>query len=80
MMAVQPIVRAETNTKVTLEVECVMCHKPKVFTVDKWGWNQRLKGELIQVCFPRLDHTIRELMVSGTCGKCWDEMFGKEPD
>ena len=33
-------------------------------------------GELIQNAMPNLDADSREQLISGTCPKCWDEMFG----
>lgn len=32
-------------------------------------------GELIQDVFPTMPEDIRELMISGTCGKCFDALF-----
>ena len=35
-------------------------------------------GELIQRVFPQLSEDVRELMISGTCGKCFDQLFTTE--
>jgi hypothetical protein len=35
-------------------------------------------GELIQNAMPYVSAGDRELMISGTCGPCFDEMFGDE--
>ncbi len=79
MMCVDPVVIADNGKTLTLEVECVNCGEPKQFEVDAYGYARRIEGELIQRCFPTMDASTRELMVSGICGTCWDKMF-KEPD
>lgn len=33
------------------------------------------RTELIQDIFPDMDAEARELLVSATCGSCWDKMF-----
>lgn len=34
-----------------------------------------LNGEYIQDVFPLMDKTEREMMISGTHPRCWEEMF-----
>lgn len=41
-------------------------------------WEQRLI--LIQDAIPEVAPELREMFVSGTCPKCWDEMFGGDED
>lgn len=36
--------------------------------LDKWGG-----GESIEKVFPLLPPEVREMMISGVCGKCWKE-------
>ena len=36
---------------------------------------RRQRGELIQEALPELSADQRELLISGTCPKCWDELF-----
>lgn len=33
-------------------------------------------GELIQNVFPELTNDQREMMISHTCPKCWEQIFG----
>lgn len=33
-------------------------------------------GALVQDCFPYLDTSTRELLISNTCDKCWAKTFG----
>lgn len=35
-------------------------------------------GMAVQNAFPYLSADDREILISRTCGKCWDEMFGEE--
>jgi hypothetical protein len=67
-------------TKVEITVSCTQCgtvQKPvKVQFSEFHNWTRGLK---VQQAFPYLTSTERELLISGTCAKCWDDMF-KEPD
>jgi hypothetical protein len=38
------------------------------------------KGQMIQDAMPHLSKDIREMFISGTCPKCWDEMFPPEEE
>jgi len=35
-------------------------------------------GELIQKAFPELSADDRELLLTGICSKCWNEIFGDD--
>jgi len=37
-------------------------------------------GTHIQDAMPNLTNDEREMLISRTCGTCWDEMFGEEDD
>ena len=45
--------------------------KVQASDVEKWR-----NGAYVQVAFPYLDASERELLISKTCGICWDVMFG----
>jgi len=65
--------RNEGNT--CIDVECVMCgenHKIWVEYEDYTAWQN---GKLCQNAFPYLDANQRELLVSQTCGRCFDLLF-----
>ena len=58
-------------------VTCRCCSKGKLLRVDinkfdKW----KSREMLAQNAFPHLTPPDRELIISGTCGKCWEDMFG----
>jgi len=46
----------------------------KASDIERWQ-----SGELIQDAMPYLNKADRELLISGTCGGCWIDMFG-EPE
>jgi len=61
-----------------VEVTCIACNKLHVIevnSVDFFAWKH---GELVQVAFPYLSDSDRELLVSHTCDKCWEEAFSEE--
>jgi len=44
---------------------------------DLTAWSE---GELIQVALDYLSEGERELLLSGTCDTCWDEMYGEDDE
>lgn len=64
------------DTKEKLTVSCRMCSKTETLEVcsdNLRAWQQR--EMLAQDAFPNLPAAKIELMISGTCGTCWKEMF-----
>ena len=60
----------------TTVVNCIQCHQPQHIearTADLDAW---IGGELIQVAMPYLSADEREILISGVCGTCFDNMFG----
>lgn len=58
--------------------ECAECHEATILHLpfnDVARWRG---GELIQRVFPQLSEDVRELMISGICGKCFDQLFDGE--
>jgi hypothetical protein len=56
---------------------CEETHKLHVNAIDFESWKQ---GELIQNAMPYMDISDRELLISETCGECWEDMFGEDDD
>lgn len=61
----------------------VLCHKCKNYKFVKMTDQQYNKwtgpnSDLVQHIFPTTSAEDRELLISGTCGPCWDEMFKEE--
>jgi hypothetical protein len=62
-------------------VPCRCCDQETDLTVNVNGffdWMHR--GELIQDALPELSADERELLISNTCPKCWNEMFPPEEE
>jgi len=66
------------NEKTTMWTTCRRCKNQvemKVFIEDVTAWEN---GALIQNAMPYLSSEEREILISGTCGPCFFEMFGGE--
>lgn len=61
--------------KVEVRGPCYSCHEPMGVTVESAGLRDFKNGNFAQDCFPGLSADQREFLISGICGKCWDEMF-----
>ena len=61
--------------KMIVEVTCRTCNKDYSLKVPFAGHAEWMEGELIQNALPELSAGERELLISGTCDACWDEMF-----
>ena len=67
----------ETGT-MDMNVTCNLCNDTvtlKVNPVDVIQWQQ---GKFIQDAMPYLDADERELLISNTCGTCFEKMFGDD--
>lgn len=61
----------------TIEAICPRCRKVHPILVnieDYLDWHAGMR--LTQEAFPYLNADEREMLISGTCPTCWDEMFG----
>ena len=61
-------------------VKCRVCNEGHGIYVYRADWLDYQRGEHVQNAFPYLSPANRELLISGTCGKCFDEMFPPELD
>ena len=41
--------------------------------MDYWDWKD---GAFVQDAFPYLSAEVREMLISGICPSCWNNMFG----
>lgn len=65
----------------TLQIEatCNMCNKTHIIDVPRDGYTKWIKGVArIQDVMPDVSADDRELLISGTCGTCFDKLFGGE--
>lgn len=56
------------------------CGKRYTFDIDPEDYERFRQGTYAQVAFPYLTADQRELMVSQTCGECFDRMFPEDLD
>ena len=62
-------------------VPCKKCNGMNEIDVDFEKFIAWRSGKmLIQEALPELDADQRELLISGICPKCWDEMFPSDED
>lgn len=63
------------ESPVLLKLPCSSCGSIKKISVTTTQLRSYKYGELIQRAFPHLSADDREMLISGTCGDCFDEMF-----
>lgn len=59
---------------------CRKCKQSEDIPVDARRIAQWKGGSMIQHVFPELSLGQRELMISGVCGPCFDELFPPEEE
>ena len=58
-------------------ITCGSCNKEQPpLNVDHFSLKKWRDGMKAQDAFPYLNNDERELLISGTCGTCFDRMFG----
>lgn len=60
---------------ITLEITCPFCGNFSLIDVLAEDFEKYQNGELVQNCFPYLDASERELLISGICFKCQKDIF-----
>lgn len=61
-----------------LAVRCLSCDEVTELEVSEAGFRAWKKGQLIQLALPELSAAERELLISETCGPCFDNLFEDE--
>ena len=61
-------------------VPCRMCDTVHDLTVNVEGFVNWQSGQLIQNALPELSADERELLISGTCDECWQQLFPPDED
>lgn len=61
-------------------VKCRSCGKVHTLTVGQTDVMDWRDGAFIQDAMPYLTADERELLISRTCGPCFTEIFGDDPD
>lgn len=68
------------NTILVKTLPCPLCGDSATIEVMESEWKLLKNGAYIQDALSRLSPTIRERFISGTCGECWDKLFGGDED
>lgn len=58
-------------------IACLWCHEVSILVADELEWDMWDSPDrpYVQRCFPTMSADDRELLISGTCPACFDEMF-----
>ena len=64
------------NKNIVIEKTCPLCGKKTRVTVNSNDHEKWQNGTLIQRTFPYLSADEREVLITGYCYKCQDEIFG----
>ena len=67
-----------TGRDKALHARCKSCGKTESMLVNPSDVADWQRGEYIQDAMPYLSPAERELLISGTCGDCFDRMFNFE--
>ena len=68
----------DTNEIVSLSPVCVKCGTEHHIIVKAKALREYKHGPLIQRAFPNMSADDREILTSGMCGECFDQMFEEE--
>ena len=58
-----------------IDVTCWKCNTEHLIFVDREEYENWQNGELIQDALFMLSADEREMLMSGTCGECFDKLF-----
>jgi hypothetical protein len=67
-----------SSTIVVRTKTCTVCGEYEVWSLDRELVNRWQGGENIQLVFPDMNESDREILISGTHAACWDQLFPKE--
>lgn len=68
------------NATRPVAVSCRLCGDIQTLQLSYDGEKRWRSGELIQDALPELTVDERELLISGTCEKCWNKLFPDSED
>lgn len=63
------------HKEVTIVISCPLCGHEQEIEVNEMDYLEWRDGALVQDAFPYLPADIREMLISGICGACWDKML-----
>lgn len=66
------------NGKVLMTRTCWRCNETTTIEVDESDYLEWKRGKMIQHALNELTDDERELLISSTCGSCFDELYPEE--
>lgn len=60
---------------VEVETTCPICHTTTIILVEESDYLDWKDGKNTYECFPYLSDNEREMLITGVCPICWDEMM-----
>ena len=66
--------------EVCVVTACPFCGRGNEVEVNEDDYDDWQDGKLVQDAFPYLSANEREMLISGICPKCWDNMLPPDPD
>ena len=67
--------RLDDEMKTAFTATCVGCNDLLYVVADSADFEKWEGGMMVQDAFPYLSASDREILISRTCEKCWDEMW-----
>lgn len=61
--------------EVCVVTRCPICGRGNEVEVNEMDYLDWSDGEKVQIAFPYLSKYEREMLISGFCHTCWDNMF-----
>jgi hypothetical protein len=71
----EPPVHLPASDTILLKTVCLVCDGEEFHNLDKAGYDRWQAGEHIQSVWPEFSADKREMLISGTHPKCWDELW-----
>lgn len=70
--------RKEGAPNVVVDTTCPRCQRESQVVVPAEGFDRWRNGALIQEALPTVNMELREMLQTGICPQCWDEIFPPE--
>ena len=68
-------------SKITIKGICPRCQRDWEVTVDEANYQSFKEGDMLaQQAFPELSPAERELLITGFCDDCWNDIFPDEEE
>lgn len=68
----------ELKTTTIRTRKCPMCGEDSLVTVPTDGYRKWAAGAFVQEAFPQMPAGGRELLITGTHSKCWDDLWSED--